>query len=132
MRFLVRVATNLRAAVAAAVGDIADAMTGLRATMTASAAAASGASWNGLNRERFLDAHQDFDRSMARAEEATSSAFTDLSASIEQLTSAIEQYTATLGVSLGSAVDAAESMAGAVEQQRANLDQVMNQGLGIA
>ena len=125
------VATEIRSAVSAGTVDIGDAMATLRASVAASTSTADGVSWSGLNRDRFLDAHREFDAAMSRAESTTSAAFTDFGSSVEQLTGAIEHYISTLGGSLANAADAADSMAVAVEQQRTNLDQVMNQGLGI-
>ena len=123
---------EVRSAAAAALSQISSSMDALRAAVSASATSASSANWNGLNHDRFLDAHRDFDSAMMRAEQATTSTFSDFNAAIEQMAAGIESYTASLAGSLDQARGAADSMAGAVDQQRANLDQVMNQGLGIA
>lgn len=126
-----RVVEEVRSAAAAAVNEVSQTMASLRTSVAASAAAAGSTTWSGLNRDRFLDAHQDFDRAMASAEDATTAAFADFGTAIEQMAAGIEAYNNGLSASLSQAGDASDSMATAVEQQRLNLDQVMNQGLGI-
>lgn len=127
-----RVVTEVRTSASDALRNITTSMEKLRSAVTASAARADATAWSGLNHDRFLDAHRDFDAAMLRAEEATTSAFGDFNAAIEQMAAGIEEYSNSLAVSLDHAGAASTSMANAVDQQRANLDQVMNQGLGVA
>jgi hypothetical protein len=127
-----RVVTEVRNSSADALRNITASMDRLRAAVSASASRADATAWSGLNHDRFLDAHRDFDAAILRSEETTTAAFSDFSTAIEQMAAGIEEYTNSLAVSLEQARKASTSMATAVDQQRTNLDQVMNQGLGIA
>ncbi len=126
-----RVVGEVRAAAEGARRDIGQAMAALRSAVSASATAADATAWSGANPDRFLDAHRDFDGAMASAEEATTSAFTEFGAAIDRMAAGLEEYATRLATSLDQANEASASMAAAVEQQRMNLDQVMNQGLGL-
>jgi hypothetical protein len=126
-----RVVGEVRAAAEGARRDIGQAMAALRSAVSASATAADATAWSGANHDRFLDAHRDFDGAMASAEEATTSAFTEFGAAIDRMAAGLEEYATRLATSLDQANEASASMAAAVEQQRMNLDQVMNQGLGL-
>ena len=124
------VVSEVRTSATNALREITRSMSVLRSAVSASAALAGSTAWNGLNHERFLDAHRDFDGAMASAEEATTEAYADFGAAIDQLSSHIEDYSSSLSRSLEQAREASSSMALAVDRQRANLDQVMNHGLG--
>ncbi len=126
-----RVVADVRTATLAARSAIDQLMERLRASVTASAARADGAVWSGHNRDRFIDGYHEFDAAMVRAEGSTTSAFADFGTAIEQMATGLETYAGTLASSLDQAMQATAAMATAVDQQRAGLDQVMNQGLNL-
>jgi len=126
-----RVVADVRAAAIAARAEIDRLMERLRTSVTASAARTDGAAWSGLNRDRFVDGYHEFDAAMVRAEGSTTSAYADFGAAIEQMATGLETYATTLAASLDQAMQATGAMATAVDQQRAGLDQVMNQGLSL-
>ena len=114
-----------------ALTEIDAAMERLRSSVLASTDGSQQANWSGANRDRFVEAANRFDTSMSAAESATHDTYTEFQATIHQMADQLDSYTTSLGSSLEEAARAAESMANAVDQQRANLDQAMNQGLGV-
>ncbi|MDG2113117.1 MAG: hypothetical protein P8N02_10945, partial [Actinomycetota bacterium] len=112
-----RVVTEVRNSSADALRNITASMDRLRAAVSASASRADATAWSGLNHDRFLDAHRDFDAAILRSEETTTAAFSDFSTAIEQMAAGIEEYTNSLAVSLEQAREASTSMATAVDQQ---------------
>lgn len=102
----------------------------LLASVAASADTANGAQWTGHNQTTFLGHHAEFQGAMERAGTATNEAFAQFGQAIDQMADVLVEYEASLALALADAVQASTSMAGAVDAQRANLDQVMNTGMG--
>ncbi len=120
---------SVRESAGAARMTIETAMQTLLASVAGSARTAEAANWTGQNQAAFLGHHADFSAAMDRAGAATNDAFGRFADAIEQMSAALEEYEVSLAASLTDATASAESMAGAVDAQRANLDLVMNTGL---
>lgn len=125
------VVSTVRQAADAALSAITNQMDGLRAAVAAANAASGSAEWTGANSERFRSAYADFDSSMVRAETSTKDTFQQFQRAIGEMSQSLDSYAQELAKALTSARNSTDSMARAVEAQRANLDAVMNTGLTV-
>jgi len=125
------VVDTVRRAAADALGRIEAEMQSLRAAVTAAHSQATAAVWTGINAETFRTAYAEFDQAMHQAELATSDTFRSFQANIDTMATELAEYSTRFAASMADAETSTHSMATAVEQQRANLDQVMNTGMAV-
>jgi hypothetical protein len=126
------VVESVRTAASNALQQIEAQMEALRLTVTTAHNQAQSAVWTGINAETFRNAYAEFDSSMQQAEQATRETFSSFQRSIDTMAGELSDYSTRFAASMGEAETSTCSMATAVEQQRANLDQVMNTGLTAA
>jgi uncharacterized phage infection (PIP) family protein YhgE len=127
-----QVVESVRAAATTALQRITTQMDALRESVRAANTSATSAQWTGGNAERFRSAYQQFDASMQQAEATTKETFADFNRSIDQMAASLSDYAQQLASSLLNAQSSTQSMSGAIQGQRANLDMVMNTGLSVA
>ena len=127
-----QVVESVRAAATTALQRITTQMDALRESVRAANTSATSAQWTGGNAERFRSAYQQFDASMQQAEATTKETFADFNRSIDQMAASLSDYAQQLASSLLNAQSSTQSMSGAIQGQRANLDLVMNTGLSVA
>jgi len=125
------VVDTVRQAATAALARIEGEMQSLRAAVTAAHSQATAAVWTGVNAETFRTAYAEFDQAMQQGEQATSETFRSFQANIDAMATELAEYSTRFAASMTDAQSSTHSMATAVEQQRANLDQVMNTGMAM-
>ena len=122
---------QLRSSGSQAVTTARNQMQALRTSVSAAQSRADGADWTGHNAEVFRHAYQDFNQSMTKAEEATTSYFEEFNTLLDKLGGDTEHYLGEFTTSMGHAQTSTDSMATAVDAQHQNLDQVMNTGMSV-
>jgi uncharacterized protein YukE len=122
---------QLRSSGSQAVTTARNQMQALRTSVNAAQSRADGADWTGHNAEVFRHAYQDFNQSMTKAEEATTSYFEEFNTLLDKLGGDTEHYLGEFTTSMGNAQTSTDSMATAVDAQHQNLDQVMNTGMSV-
>lgn len=101
-------------------------------SVAASTSQAESTQWTGQNADRFRQGATEFQTAMATAGSTTNEAFEAFVQAASAMSDSLQQYVNQLSTSLVSAQDSATQMSGAVESQRANLDQVMNVGISLS
>ena len=122
---------NVIEAAKQALGDITTQMDLLSQSVASSSTQAAATQWTGANADRFRQGATDFQSSMTQAGATTGEAFEAFLQSASTMTDSLEHYVTQLASALTTAQESAAQMSGAVESQRANLDQVMNIGISI-
>ncbi len=93
---------------------------------------ANASQWTGANADRFRDGAAGFQQNIEAGRATTEQAFNDFNTHINALASSLEAYVQSFGAALSGAEESSNQMSGAVEAQRANLDQVMNTGMAFS
>ena len=125
------VVQTVRSAAATVLGQINAQMDALRSAVAAANSSTNAAEWTGANAARFRSAYGEFDAAMRAAETTTKDTYADFNRAIDQMAASLSSFVAQLSTSLNGAQSSTQSMRGAVEAQRANLDMVMNTGLSV-
>ncbi len=106
-------------------------MEALDRSVSDAAREADSTQWTGSNADNFRIAAGEFRSAIGRSEASTNEAFESFKASVESMSTALDEYVNSLSTSLTDASGAAEQMSRAVTDQRTNLDNVMNSGLPV-
>lgn len=123
---------NIVEAAKTALSEINTQMDLMSQTVAASTTHASATQWTGANADRFRQGATEFQTAMGQASTMTNEAFQSFVQTASTMTESLESYVTQLSGSLTSAQESAAQMSGAVEGQRANLDQVMNLGIALS
>ncbi len=120
-----------RTAATTAFSAIGSSMGELSGSVGDAVALAGSTNWTGANRNRFVDEAGRFQGAIGDVERAATDAFEAYRTNTEQLAQSLEDFQGRLAAAMADATASTDGMAKAVESQRANLDAVMNQGLGV-
>ena len=111
-----------------ALQQITTAMERLDASVQTAVSRAESSHWTGANADRFRQAAGEFQGSLLAGQTATREAFTSFKQSTSLMSETLQDFVTGFSGALSDASSAAGDMAIAVNAQRDNLDQVMNQG----
>jgi hypothetical protein len=123
--------SSARQAATTAFGQINGALSALIQSVNTSQSQAASTNWTGINYEVFSGAVDQFQGAMSQAQAATAETFQNFNTAVDTLASDLEDYVRTFQAKLTEAGRSTTSMASAVQGQRDNLDQVMNQGISV-
>lgn len=126
-----RVVSNVTEAAQTALNEITTQMDLMAQSVTAASSQADATQWTGANADRFRQAAMDFQGAITQAGSTTNDTFAQFLSTASSLSAMLETYVSQLSTSLSNAQESANQMSSAVEGQRSNLDQVMNQGLSV-